>query len=73
MIHTIQIDVKELPEDPRTNAVVCNLYTGQRCIRILMHESDYKFLLADGFFIRDGKTKDSAGVINTTNDFKEVK
>lgn len=51
------------------NAVMCNLYTGSRCIRIAMAVSDYESLVRDGFFIRDGKSKDSAGVLNTTKVF----
>jgi hypothetical protein len=31
-----------------------------------MTAQDYESLMRDGFFIRDGQTKDSANVINTT-------
>ena len=58
----IQIDVKNIDE----NVVRCNMYTGMRCIEIAMRKSDYEDLIRTGFFIRDGKSKDSAGVLNTT-------
>lgn len=45
------------------------MYTGERCVRIMMLISDYELLINDGFFIRDGKDKDSAGVMNTTTVF----
>ena len=32
---------------------------------------DYERLLSDSFFVRDGKNRDSAGVLNTTNTFLE--
>ena len=34
-------------------------------------ESDYERLKKEGIFISDGKTRDSAGVLNTTNAFIE--
>lgn len=58
----IQIDVKGVA----SGIVTCNLYTGNRCIKVYMNEYDYKDLIRDGFFIRDGKEKDSANVLNTT-------
>lgn len=67
MAKLIQIDVKEITGQ----TVECNLYTGNRCVTILMHVSEYNQLINDGFFIRDGKNKDSAGIINTTNVFSE--
>lgn len=38
---------------------------------ILMNKIDYERLLSDSFFVRDGKNRDSAGVLNTTNTFLE--
>lgn len=69
---SIQIDVKEITFN---NFAKCNLYTDNRCVTIYMTESDYKELVRDGFFIRDGKTKDSANVLNTTEvyDFYPLK
>lgn len=58
----IQIDIKRI----EGNAAVGNLYTGYRCVKIAMAASDYELLINDGFFIRDGKSMDSADVINTT-------
>lgn len=63
MENSIQIDVKEITD----NTVVCNLYADGRCVRIVMHISDYTTLCNDHFFIRSGKERDSAGVLNTTN------
>jgi len=51
---------------------VCNLYTGDRCVRILISEADYWYLIRDGFFIRDGRTLDSAGVMNTTAEYRQI-
>lgn len=59
----MQIDVIKF----LTNHIVeCNLYTGDRCVKISMMKADYEALIRDGFFIRDGKAPDSAGVLNTT-------
>lgn len=64
----MQVDVKEVTD----THVRCNLYTGERCVKIFMSVSDYQDLMRDGFFIRDGKEKDSANVLNTTLEY-EVK
>lgn len=61
----VQIDVKRV----ENNTVVCNLYTGGRCVKIVMRADDYELLIRDGFFTRDGKKADSADVINTTGVF----
>jgi hypothetical protein len=61
----VQIDVKEIKD----STAVCNLYTGQRCVKVIMLASDYESLQRDGFFIRDGQSKDSAGVLNTSNEY----
>jgi hypothetical protein len=61
----VQVDVKsETPE-----WTTCNMYTGVLCVEIAMRTSDYKELIRKGFFIRDGKTKDSANILNTTETF----
>lgn len=62
----IQIDVKNIV----AGFAHCNLYTDHRCVKILILEYEYENLVKDGFFIRDGKTKDSANVINTTEVYK---
>ena len=51
----------------------CNLYTGDRCVTIYMGASDYQALMRDGFFIRDGASVDSAGVMNTTADYRKIR
>ncbi|MCE3278047.1 MAG: hypothetical protein K0S44_238 [Bacteroidetes bacterium] len=51
----------------------CNLYAGGRCVRVFMHQHDYELLIHDGFFIRDGKSFDSAGVLNTSRTYVEQK
>jgi hypothetical protein len=61
----IQIDIKRI----EGNAAIGNLYTGARCVKIAMAVGDYESLMRDGFFTRDGKSEDSAGVINTTKVF----
>jgi hypothetical protein len=65
MSHKIQIDIKRI----EGNAAVGNLYTGNRCVKIAMSAGDYELLVRDGFFIRDGKSTDSADVINTTDEY----
>lgn len=63
----LQIDVIKGAEN---GVYACNLYTGDRCVRIYMNQHDYEALIQDGFFIRDGKSFDSAGVLNTTRDYE---
>lgn len=63
----IQIDVLNPTVDNKL--MVCNLYTGDRCIKIYMTAYDYTQLISDGFFIRDGKELDSANVLNTTDKY----
>lgn len=64
MISKLQIDVLEPIEFSRF--VRCNLYIDGAATRILMHETEYNRLTREGFFVRDGRTKDSAGVLNTS-------
>jgi hypothetical protein len=49
----------------------CKLYIDGNASVILMNKTDYERLLSDSFFVRDGKNRDSAGVLNTTNTFIE--
>jgi hypothetical protein len=58
----VQLDVIAVGD----SQVICNLYTGERCVKIAMLKNDYEGLLVDRFFIRDGKQRDSANVLNTT-------
>lgn len=61
----VQIDVKEVKD----NHVICNMYTGVLCVKIAMSKNDYEELIRKGFFIRDGKNRDSADVLNTTETY----
>jgi hypothetical protein len=58
----VQIDVKKV----ENGFVKCNLQTGSRDVQMFISESDYQDLIRDGFFLRDGKSVDSAGILNTT-------
>lgn len=66
----MQIDVLEKVENQEV--MKCSLFADGRAVRIFMHCNDYKRLMEDVFFIRDGKTKDSADVINTTLVYKPI-
>lgn len=68
----LQIDVLE-GKASDINMMRCNIYIGDRCVTAYISKVDYKNLIKDGLFIRDGKEKDSAGVINTTKVFIENK
>lgn len=59
----MQIDIRKIENKTASGY----LYTGDRCVKIIMLEEDYRLLIHDGFFIRDGRSEDSAGVLNTTN------
>ena len=67
----MQIDVIEV--DHSRNLVRCSLYTGERCVRMYISVNDYDEMIRDGFFIRNGKNRDSAGVLNTTEEYAVVK
>lgn len=66
---TMQIDV--IGSVGGTGFMKCKLYADGRVCVFYMTESNYKALMYDKIFIRDGKTVDSANVINTTNTFIE--
>lgn len=65
----MQVDVKE--ELKESNLMRCNLYVDGRAYQMYLPKEEYEFLIEEKFFIRDGKTKDSANVLNTTNVFEE--
>ena len=67
---TLQIDVIAPIGD---DLMKCKLYINGRSYIIGMSKSDYKELMHEKIFIRDGLTIDSAGVISTTNTFIEKK
>ena len=54
----------EAVENPENTKSESNSQEGQ-------NEFDYERLKEEGIFIRDGKSRDSAGVLNTTNTFIE--
>ena len=67
---TIQIDVIGPIEE--TELMKCKLYVdGRVCVIGMLSRYDYEELMREKVFIRDGKSVDSAGVINTTNTFVE--
>lgn len=66
----IQIDVKGTVKG-NDQLMDCYMYTEERCVKIYMTKYEYELLINDGFFIRDGKSLDSANVLNTTNTFIE--
>lgn len=57
----IQIDVIGKVEG--TQFMKCKLYTNENIVIIMMNEFDYERLKKEGIFIRDGKSRDSAGVV----------
>jgi hypothetical protein len=61
----MQIDVKEVTD----KYAVCNLYTGVLCVEVIIKKHDYEDLIRKGFFIRDGKERDSANILNTTESY----
>ena len=65
---TLQIDVIAPIGD---DLMKCKLYVDGRVYVIGMSRYDYEELMREKVFIRDGKSVDSAGVINTTNTFIE--
>jgi hypothetical protein len=74
-MRTIQIDVMG-PEAPERfsqlgNMVRCHVYIDGRCCAFWTTNANYEALIYDKVFIRDGKSKDSADVVNTTNVFVE--
>lgn len=65
----LQIDVLEHIDE--ADMVECKLIVNGRACIFYMSESNYAALAYDGFFIRSGEEKDSAGVINTTHVYDE--
>ena len=60
----VQIDVMEINQEKQVAR--CYLYTPEGTITMYIKQEDYEHLTRNGFFIRDGKQVDSAGVLNTT-------
>lgn len=72
---TLQIDVLGTLDESLENLsmVECKLIfsNGRACI-FYTSKANYEALIFDGVFIRDGKEKDSANVLNTTHVFEEI-
>lgn len=66
----LQIDVKG-PFNNNPNIIECNIHIDGRCCTFYTSKSNYEALVYDKVFIRDGKEKDSANILNTTNVFTE--
>lgn len=63
----MQIDVKkQIGTQEVEDCMWCILYTELRAVNIFISRYDYECLKRDGFFIRDGKSIDSANVLNTS-------
>lgn len=52
-------------------AVECKLSINDTACKFFITPDNYERLIECGFFVRDGKTADSAGVINTTSVYVE--
>lgn len=66
----LQIDV--MGEEPRNKEMIwCKIHIDRRCCIFWTTKANYEALKYDKVFIRDGKTRDAANVLNTTNVFIE--
>jgi hypothetical protein len=63
----IQLDVVNI--SGKDDFKKLNLYVDGYCYTAYLPAGEYALMLRDGVFIRDGKTVDSAGVLNTTETF----
>ncbi|RQO65094.1 hypothetical protein DBR40_24800 [Pedobacter sp. KBW01] len=71
MRRKLQIDVKGTAENNDNIIECCLIFDGRSCI-FYLSKANYEALMYDGLFIRDGKSRDSANIINTTNLFEEL-
>jgi hypothetical protein len=62
----LQIDVKG-PMKADSNIIEMVLSVDGRDCRFYTSKANYEALIYDGVFVRDGKKKDSANIVNTTN------
>jgi hypothetical protein len=67
---TLQIDVIG-PIAGSKGIVGCKLYFDGKCLSFCISDIMYEELMKDGFFVRNGKERDSANVLNTSNVFVE--
>lgn len=65
----LQIDVKRKLND--IALMECELYYNGSSHTVFIPTQSYESLISEGFFVRDGKEQDGAGMINTTNTFLE--
>jgi hypothetical protein len=63
----IQLDIKDIPGTEEFKKL--NIYVDGSLYAAILPVNEYETMLRDGVFIRDGKTTDSANVINTTETF----
>lgn len=70
---TLKIDVigPVSAKDIQYQLIECQIYIDGRYCMFWTTKANYEALMYDKVFIRDGKTKDSDGVLNTTNTFVE--
>jgi len=66
----LQIDVKG-PMQSDANIIEMVLSVDYRNCRFYISKANYEALIYDGVFVRDGKEKDSANCVNTTNVYVE--
>lgn len=66
----LQIDVIG-PHEEDEKIIECLIYIDGRCCTFYTSRANYQALMFDGVFIRDGKERDSANVLNTTHVFVE--
>ncbi len=66
----LQIDVKGFNNEDENIVEFSLIIDGRSCL-CYTSKSNYRALMYDGVFIRDGKEKDSAGILNTTKVFTE--
>lgn len=67
----LQIDVKG-PTDEDPTIIECILSVDGRDCLFYMSEANYRALLYDGIFVRDGNETDSANCVNTTSVYVEM-
>ena len=67
---TLQIDVKG-PMDSDSGIIACVISIDGRDCLFYTSRANYEALMYDGVFIRDGKNRDSAGILNTSKVFIE--
>lgn len=69
---TLQIDVLG-PTEEDERIIECVLIADGRSCTFYTSRANYQALMLDDIFIRNGKEKDSSGILNTTSVFEERK